>query len=53
MGTSEVMEWNLDSIIKRDLRISDEMAKIFTRWNNEYLNFPIDKEKAEVPSEED
>ncbi len=53
MGTSEVMEWDLDSIMKRDLRISDEMVKIFTRWNNEYLNFPIDKEKAEVPSEED
>ena len=53
MGTSEVMDWNLDSIMKRDLRISDEMAKIFARWNGEYLNFPIDKEKAEVPSEED
>lgn len=53
MGTSEVMDWNLDSIMKRDLRISDKMAKIFARWNSEYLNFPIDKEKAEVPSEED
>ena len=53
MGTSEVMDWDLDSIMKRDLRISDEMAKIFARWNSEYLNFPIDKEKAEVPSEED
>lgn len=53
MGTSEVMDWNLDSIMKRDLRISDEMAKIFARWNSEYLNCPIDKEKAEVPSEED
>lgn len=53
MGRSEVMEWNLDSIMKRDLRISDEMAKIFARWNSEYLNCPIDKEKAEVPSEED
>ena len=39
--------------MKRDLRISDEMAEIFARWNSEYLNFPIDKEKAEVPSEED
>ena len=53
MGTSEVMEWDLDSIMKRDLRISDEMAEIFARWNSEYLNFPIDKEKEEVPSEED
>lgn len=53
MGTSEVMDWDLDSIMKRDLRISDEMAEIFARWNSEYLNFPIDKEKADVPSEED
>ena len=53
MGRSEVMEWDLDSIMKRDLRISDEMAEIFARWNKEYLNFPIDKEKADVPSEED
>lgn len=53
MGRSEVMEWDLDSIMKRDLRISDEMAEIFARWNSEYLNFPIDKEKEEVPSEED
>ena len=53
MGTSEVMDWDLDSIMKRDLRISDEMAKIFARWNSEYLNFPIDKEKVDVPSEED
>lgn len=53
MGTSEVMEWDLDSIMKRDLRISDEMSEIFARWNSEYLNFPIDKEKEEVPSEED
>ena len=53
MGRSEVMEWNLDSIMKRDLRISDEMAEIFARWNSEYLNCPIDKEKVEVPSEED
>ena len=53
IGTSEVMDWDLDSIMKRDLRISDEMAKIFARWNSEYLNFPIDKEKADVPSEED
>ena len=49
MGTSEVMEWDLDSIMKRDLRISDEMAEIFARWNSEYLNFPIDKDEAEVP----
>ena len=53
MGTSEVMDWDLDSIMKRDLRISDEMAEIFDRWNSEYLNCPIDKEKVEVPSEED
>ena len=53
MGTSDVMDWNVDSIMKRDIRVSDEVVKILNRWNNEYLNIPGDEEKAELPSEED
>lgn len=53
MGISDVMDWNVDSIMKRDIRVSDEVVKIFNRWNNEYLNIPGDEEKAELPSEED
>ena len=41
MGTSDVMDWNLESITKRDIRVSDEVVKIMNRWNNEYLNTPV------------
>lgn len=53
IGISDVMDWNVDSIMKRDIRVSDEVVKILNRWNNEYLNILGDEEKAELPSEED
>ena len=37
MGTSDLVEWNLDSIIKRDVRISDSVIELFSKWENEYL----------------
>lgn len=37
MGTSDLAEWNLDSIIKRDVRISDSIIELFSKWENEYL----------------
>ena len=40
----------MDSIMKRDIRISDEIIKILNRWNNEYLNIPVEVSEA---SEED
>ena len=53
MGTSDIMDWNLDSILKRDIRVSDEVIKILNRWNNEYLDASNKEDKTEVPSEED
>ena len=53
MGTSDVADWNMDSIMKRDIRISDEIIKTLNRWNNEYLNIPVKESEAEAPSEED
>lgn len=53
MGTSDVMDWNLESITKRDIRVSDEVVKIMNRWNNEYLNIPISEGKMGEPSEEE
>lgn len=53
MGTSDVMDWNLESITKRDIRVSDEVVKIMNRWNNEYLNTPVSEGKAGEPSEEE
>ena len=43
----------MDSIMKRDIRISDEIIKILNRWNNEYLNISVEESEAEEPSEED
>ena len=43
----------MDSIMKRDIRISDEIIKVLNRWNNEYLNIPVEVSEAEEPSEED
>ena len=51
MGTSEVLEWDLESITKRDIRISDEIIAILDKWNKAYLNAPAD-EVEEKPSEE-
>ena len=43
----------MDSIMKRDIRVSDEIIKTLNRWNNEYLNIPIKENEAEEPSKED
>lgn len=53
MGTSDVMDWNLESITKRDIRVSDEVVKIMNGWNNEYLNTSVSVGKAGKPSEEE
>lgn len=53
LGNSDVADWNMDSIMKRDIRVSDEIISILNRWNNEYLNVPARTAKADEPSEED
>ena len=53
LGTSDVSDWNMDSIMKRDIRVSDEIIKTLNKWNNEYLNVPVEAAKADAPSEED
>lgn len=53
IGTSDIEDWNLDSIMKRDIRVSDEMISILNRWNDEYLNISVETAKADGPSEED
>lgn len=53
MGTSDVTDWTIESIMKRDIRISDEIIKILNRWNNEYLNHSTDVCDLPKPSEEE
>lgn len=47
MGSSEITEWDMDSIMKRDIRISDSIMAILTEWNNDYLNIPIVRSEYE------
>ncbi|MCD8370267.1 MAG: DUF262 domain-containing HNH endonuclease family protein [Clostridiales bacterium] len=53
LGVSDTADWNMDSIMKRDLRVSDEIIAVLNRWNNEYLNIPVAADKEEEPSAED
>jgi hypothetical protein len=52
MGISDVQDWNMDSIMKRDIRVSDSITKILKNWNDNYLNLP-DKTPVDKPSDED
>lgn len=52
MGTSEIVEWNIDSIMKRDIRVSDSIMALLTKWDDNYLNNPINVTE-EIPTEED
>lgn len=52
MGTSEIVEWNIDSIMKRDIRVSDSIMALLTKWDDDYLNNPINVTE-ETPTEED
>lgn len=36
MGNNISDEWNIDCIIKRDVRVYDTIMAIFERWDNEY-----------------
>lgn len=53
LGISDATDWNINSIMKRDIRVSDKIISILNRWNNEYLNIPVEDTKAEEPSKED
>lgn len=52
MGTSEINEGDMDSIMKRDIRISDSIMALLAKWNNDYINVPTDVAE-EKPTEED
>lgn len=52
IGTSDIQDWDMDSIMKRDIRVSDSITAIFKKWNNDYLNIQTEA-LAEEPSAED
>lgn len=52
MGTCDDIDWNLESIMKRNIRVSDEVVKILNRWNDDYTFSPV-VEAVEEPTAED
>lgn len=52
IGTSDIQDWDMDSIMKRDIRVSDSITAILKKWNNDYLNIQTEA-LAEEPSAED
>lgn len=53
MGNSDITEWNMDSIMKRDIRISDSIIAILTKWNKSYINVSENSVMEDEPSVED
>lgn len=53
MGISDILDWDMDSIMRRDIRISDEIIEILNRWNDEYLSTSMEMIEPSMPSEED
>lgn len=51
MGNSDVQEWDMNSIMKRDIRVSDSIIAVLKKWNNEYIEVQsetvVDKPTAE------
>lgn len=52
IGTSDIQDWDMDSIMKRDIRVSDSITAILKKWNNDYLNIQTEA-LAEEPSADD
>ena len=53
LGTLEVDEWNLDSIMTRNIRILDSVKNILRQWSDTYNNISIDSTKETQPTDSD
>lgn len=51
-GESDITDWNMDSIIERDIRITDDIIRILSLWDTEYAR-GFTEDQAEKPSAED
>ena len=53
MSSPDITDWNMDSIIERDIRTSDEILKILRTWDDAYNNITTDQVASDsVPSAE-
>lgn len=50
LGTSGDVDWDLDAITKRDIRISDLVVKILKKWDDQYKNGMTEESEEEKPT---
>ena len=51
MSSPDILDWDLDSIVERDIRVSDEIHGILKKWDDEYKGIPA--EDKPVATEEE
>ena len=51
MSSPDIRDWDLDSIVERDIRVSDEIHEILKKWDDEYKGIPA--EDKPVATEEE
>ena len=51
MASPSITDWNMDSIVERDIRVSDEILGILQTWDSSYVD-GNSKQKMDSPSEE-
>ena len=49
MASPEIMDWNMDSIVERDIRVSDEILSILKMWEYSYTD-DVHQSSGEVPT---
>ena len=53
LGTLEIDEWNLDSIMTRNIRILDSVKNILSQWNDRYNNISSESTIEAQPTDSD
>jgi hypothetical protein len=53
MSSSEIHDWDLDSIVERDIRVADEILDILKQWDNEYKNISVHHPQTQQPTAEE
>ena len=52
MSTSDLMDWNLDNIVERDVRVTDDVLKTLNQWENDYSALQSQNSTIDAPSPE-
>lgn len=53
LGALEIDEWNLDSIMTRNIRILDSVKNILSQWNDRYNNISTESTIEAQPTDSD